>query len=138
MYGLPWEASHAARCSLKSAKTNFLTPCLNGCGVIISGTAAEPVVVHANTQAEALLTPFVEQQSKYFKLWSDTYVVLASKLVAKRLIPSEGLSLFVPTDYMVPGVAAATVFGVNEGGSWSFYATLNKAANGETRRIWPE
>jgi hypothetical protein len=136
-YGLPWETGYAARTSLAGAQTRFVTPCLNGCGVFISGTRAAPVVVHANCQATALLSGFTNQLGTYFRLWSDVYVTVASQLVAKRLIPDAGLAMFLPTDYMVEGVSEATVFGVCEASNWSFYATLNRAAAGQTRRIWP-
>jgi hypothetical protein len=137
IWGLPWEKSFAGRTQLGAGGSSiFLTPSLNGCCVMISGTTVQPVVVHANCQPTALLTPVSDNQPLYFRLWSDVYVTVASQLVAKGHIPDTNLELLQPTDYMLAGVSDASVFGVRSGGNWSFYVVVNRTAGGTTRKIW--
>lgn len=136
MYGLPWEVGYAGRTALGAGQDIFVTPSLNGCGVLIGGTIAAPVVVHANCQPTALISPHQGDLSMYYRLWSDVYVTVASQLVAGGLLPAANLEMLLPKDYMLPGVSEASVFGVRTSGTWSFYVTLNKAMNGTTRKIW--
>ncbi len=137
VWALPWEKSFAGRTKLGAGgDPRFLTPSLNGCCVIIGGTRMEPVVVHANCQPADLLTPVMDQPAMYFRLWSDVYVTVASQLVSKGYVPDDNLTLFQPTDYMLPGVSEASVFGVRNAGNWSFHAVVNRSAGGTTRKIW--
>jgi len=137
IWGLPWETSYAARTKLGGGgPAVFLTPSLNGCCVMIGGTVMEPVVVHANCQPTELLTPVAGDEPTYFRLWSDVYVTVASQLVAKMYLPDTDLELLQPTDYMLAGVSEASVFGVRTGSRWAFYVVVNRAAGGQTRKIW--
>ena len=136
-YGLPWTVGYAARTQLGPTHRRFLTPTLNGCCVIVSGTRAAPVVVHANAQAATLLAPLGGDLPRYFARWSDVYVTVVSQLTAQGLIPDDDLEMLTPSMYSVPGVANAAVFGVQEGASWSFYYVMNQAAGGTTQRFWP-
>jgi hypothetical protein len=136
-YCVPWQAGYAARTQIGTLRSRFVTPKLNGCAVFIGGTRASPVVVHANAQATALLTPAMGDDHTYFRLWDDVYTSLASKLVSLQLVPSAGFGALMPSDYMKPGVSGAGVFGVRDGSDWSFYVTENGVATGSTRRFWP-
>ena len=127
---------YAARTMLGSAHNVFVTPSLNGCCVMIGGPTTAPTVIHANCQPTALLTPVQNDLPTYFRLWSDVYVAISTQLVSLHLLPAANLSLLKPSDYMTAGVADAAVFGIQEGSNWSFYVTVNKAAAGETRKIW--
>jgi hypothetical protein len=144
-YVLPWEVGKAARTKLGQAHTAFFTPQLNGCGVMISGSLTEPVVVHANTQADivyqgAVVGPGEMDWIKGYKLpiWSDLYRVLAMKLTAKALIPKENLRLFLPDEYLLEGPGGVAVFGIREGSQWAFYAAhMTTSGKSKTKKIWP-
>ncbi|WP_434684174.1 hypothetical protein [Pseudanabaena minima] len=135
-YGLPWGAGYASRTILGSSRNVFVTPRLDGCGIMIAGPTATPTIIHANCRPTDLLTPVQNDLPTYYRLWSDVYIAIASKMVSASLLPDNSLEMLLPKDYLLTGVSDASVFGVCEGGSWSFYVTLNKTSAGETRKIW--
>ena len=135
-YSLPWEAGYAARSQLGTLRTRFVTPSVNGCAIFVSGTRANPVIVHANSQPDMLI-PFSENLPLYFRVLGDVYTVIASKLVNLGYMSDTNFGTLMPADYMYEGAAGASVFGVRDGADWSFYVTVNGPAVGTTRRFWP-
>ena len=146
-YWLPWGPGKVFMGQLGNAHEYFFTYTINGCGVIIGGTEAQPLVAHANLASDRLLDAAVEA-SKLGKagaaglakeqalIYEQFYGSLAAKLIQTNQMSGARLEVVTPQQYLIDaGAGFGAVFGVNrnKGGAWEFYGNW---AN-QTRKIWP-
>lgn len=149
-YILPWRVNYACRTRLAQSQTRFVTPNLNGCAVMVAGTQLNPIVIHANCQPDIVdegvptmqetesISAYNARMAHFYMnyklpVWSDIYLALASKMVAKGYLPDANLGILYPKDYLSPSVGFAAVFGARTGGNWGFYVNIA----GRTRKFWP-
>lgn len=152
-YWLPWGSGKVYCGNLGNAHDYFCTWTINGCGVIIGGTAAAPFVAHANLESArltaatdvaiaALNTPaFPAAMKKAGRAQALTYEKFYGSL-AKVLIDDKGLpsdrpiTILTPDTYLIrAGAGFGAVFGVKSAThNWTFYGNWG----GKTQQIWPK
>jgi len=146
-YWLPWAEGRVYLGQLGNKYEYFFTPRMNGCGVIIGGTAAQPFVAHANLESDRLndalarviglgLGKEAEEEAtaaEHALIYEQFYGNLAAKLIQNGLLSGARLKVLTPQEYLIDAKAGfAAVFGINKGGAWKFYGNWGR----RTRLIW--
>lgn len=146
-YWLPWRRGSVYLGQLGNKYEYFFTARMNGCGMIIGGTAAQPFVAHANLDSDRLTDALTRVRARglsvkeeneavaaeYALIYEQFYGNLAAKLIHDGLLSGARLKVLTPQEYLIEGKAGfAAVFGINTGGAWKFYGNLAK----QTRLIW--
>jgi hypothetical protein len=148
-YTLPWATNKAARIQLGQAHDKFITTQMTACGLIVCGDLTQPIVVHANSQADILYEhepqgmATAQVMAKYNKTYKypmldSLYTVLVSKLFALGFITDVRIRTYFPTEYFDDAPGGVSVFGVKDGSNWSIYACCIGLSGGTTKKIWPE
>jgi hypothetical protein len=146
-YWLPWGSGKVFMGQLANAYEYFFTYTINGCGVMIGGTPAQPLVVHANLESDRLDQAVADAMKLGPKagaaaareqglIYDQFYGNLAAKLIDMGQMSGARLEIVTPQQYLIDaGAGFGAVFGVNKnkGGAWEFYGNW---AN-KTRKIWP-
>ena len=152
-YWLPWAEGKVYMGQLGNTYNLFFTPTINGCGFIIGGTEAQPIVAHANMDTprlrqvveDALKTKTAGKGAKSGSaeeqiakdqalIYEQFYGNLAAKMIQDDMISGARLEVVAPQQYLIDAKASfGAVFGINEGGSWRFYGNWGQ----QTKRIWP-
>ncbi len=145
-YWLPWGEGKIYMGQLGPDHEFFFTYTINGCGVIIGGTQAQPVVGHANLACQRLddavtdalkLGPAAAGAAAAKAqaiIYDQFYGNLAAKLIQDDRLSGARLEMVTPQQYLVDAKAGfGAVFGVNKGGAWEFYGNWAK----QTTKIWP-
>jgi len=144
-YWLPWGNGKVYLGQLGTAYDYFFTYTINGCGVLIGGTQAQPIVVHANLNCKRL-NDAVEEAMKQGGnigeniahaqaiIYDQFYGNLAARLIQDNRLSGARLEVVTPQQYLVDAKAGfGAVFGINNAGSWEFYGNWAK----HTTKIWP-
>lgn len=144
-YWLPWGEGKVYLGQLGLDHEFFFTYTINGCGVIIGGTTAQPVVAHANLDSKRL-DDAVANAVKHGAsagaiaakdqaiIYDQFYGNLAAKLIEDNRVSGARLEVVTPQQYLVNAKAGyGAVFGINKSGAWEFYGNWAK----QTKKIWP-
>jgi hypothetical protein len=132
-YYLPYSGDAAYMLQLGASAEYFLTPRINGCCFIASGSADKPVVIHANCNKDVGDSDSADVRVAKYK---KAYLNFTSDLLKKGYISdSDPTVIFDPEMY--EGCGSVTVFGVRRASDWTIYATLNRTGGGKTLEIWP-
>lgn len=147
-YWLPWGSGKVYMGQLAGAYEYFFTYTINGCGFIVGGTTAQPLVAHANLESKRL-DKAVEDAMKKHKspaaagkaaadeqglVYEQFYGNLAAKLIQMGEMSGARLEVVTPQQYLIDaGASFGAVFGINKGGSWTFYGNWAQ----KTKKIWP-
>ena len=142
---LPWQADHVVWGTLDNSAVKFLTYAVNGCGVLVSGTRQNPVVVHANASPGKVSAPVFGVRGKHPCIINedvragerrniyDGFVTYLHGRVTN--FDRDNVATWYPgTDYSLGGV-----FGERSSGTWRIYghAHGDKSNNSTTAVIWP-
>jgi hypothetical protein len=146
-YWLPWESGKVFMGQLANAHEYFFTYTINGCGFIIGGTPAQPLVAHANLESKRLDKAVEDAMKPGSKgmagvateqatIYEQFYANLAAKLIDLNQMSGVRLEVVTPQQYLIDaGAGFGALFGVNKnkGGAWEFYGNWA----GQTKKIWP-
>jgi hypothetical protein len=150
-YWLPWASGKVYVGQVGNMHDYFFTYTINGCGVIIGGTEANPIVGHANLDSKRLdaaaekASKLAKDPTKYAAAAQDAakeqaliydhfYGNLAAQLIHDEMMSGARLEVVTPQQYLIDaGAGWGAVFGIQAGGRWTFYGNW---AN-KTRKIWP-
>ncbi len=141
-YYLPWKAGHAYKMQLGAQAAFFTTAYMSSCGLLISGPADRPVVIHANCGNSGRIDNAPTKPAEIDQ-YSVLYSNLAGQMISNGTLPAAGggskLAIFDPAFYMAGKNAGyASVFGVRRSAAWQFFYNIGNKINGFTGRLWPE
>jgi hypothetical protein len=135
---LPWAENRICWGELTGAQDKFLTYQMNGCGLIVSGSRASPIVVHANENGDNLttkLTSLTDKKSAAARarercaIYQDVLTHLQSTIPG---FAGDVATWFPGEDYSYGGA-----FGVKTSGVWKIFGHSAFGKNSTTKLIWP-
>lgn len=144
-YWLPWGEGKVYVGELGLDHTFFFTYTINGCGVIIGGSSAMPVIAHANLDCKRLNDAVTNSlksgasagavaAKEQALIYDQFYGNLAAKLIQDGRLSGVRLEVVTPQQYLIDAKAGfGAVFGINKSGAWEFYGNWAK----QTTKIWP-
>ena len=146
-YWLPWGSGKIFMGQLANDHEYFFTYTINGCGFIIGGTPAQPLVAHANLESDRLTQAVTDAMrlgpragataaKEQALIYEQFYGNLAAKLIEMNQMSGARLEVVTPQQYLIDaGAGFGAVFGINKDkrGAWEFYGNW---AN-QTKKIWP-
>jgi hypothetical protein len=132
-YWLPWGPGKCYIGNLPSGKKYFFTYKINGCGVIIGGTKAQPIVAHANMVSNRLVTTNDNDETTRIQtaVYESFYMGLAAQLQMTGELTGSQVTVYTPREYL-SGAGFGAVFGICPAGEWTFYGN----SGGKTTKIW--
>lgn len=132
-YLLPWGANKICYSRLNAAHDLFFTAAMNGCGVMIAGARATPLVVHANAYDHHTISGLAGMEKAEKR--QEIYAGFVDYLQGQHIIQNDNVATWYPgSDY---AGAKSGVFGARKAGGWVFYGHANQGNKATTQVIWP-
>jgi hypothetical protein len=127
---LGWKSGKGELMDLSQASEStrfFATAPMNGCALIVGGSASGPTIMHANYDSDHLRSS--TDHNHQVGVYTDAYARIAQQAVGGGHIPGDNLMVFDPGKYLHKdsGVSAVNVFGVKgDDGQWKLHYSAKR------------